>query len=160
MSLQRSRGMEKSPILYASAVGSLMYAMIYTRPHIAQAVGVVSHFTGNLGKEHWNAIKRIHRYIKGTSSVALCFGGSEFIVRGHVDSDFASDIRENLLQAMCSHLQVELSWLSKLQTVADLSIIEAEYMAATQACKEAIWIQRLKEELKHKQQKIPMYCDS
>lgn len=53
-----------------------------------------------------------------------------------------------------------MSWLSKLQTVVALSTTEAEYMAATQACKEAIWIQRLMEELGHKQQKISVYCDS
>jgi len=53
-----------------------------------------------------------------------------------------------------------MSWLSKLQTVVALSTTEVEYMAATQACKEAIWIQRLMEELRHKQQKIHVYCDS
>ena len=53
-----------------------------------------------------------------------------------------------------------VSWVSKLQTVVALSTIEAEYMAATQAYKEAIWIKKLMEELKHKQEKIHLYCDS
>ncbi|KAH9745763.1 reverse transcriptase Ty1/copia-type domain-containing protein [Citrus sinensis] len=53
-----------------------------------------------------------------------------------------------------------VSWVSKLQAVVALSTIEAEYMATTQACKEAIWIQRLLEELGHKQQKIHVFCDS
>ena len=53
-----------------------------------------------------------------------------------------------------------VSWVSKLQTVVTLSTTEVEYMAATQACKEAIWIPRLLEELGHKQQKIPVFCDS
>ena len=53
-----------------------------------------------------------------------------------------------------------VSWVSKLQTVVALSTTEAKYMAITQACKEAIWIQRLLEELGHKQQKIYVYCDS
>ena len=51
-------------------------------------------------------------------------------------------------------------WLSKLQSVVALSTTEAEYMAATQACKEAIWMQRLMEELGHKHQQITVYCDS
>ena len=84
--------MEMARVPYASAVGSLMYAMICTRPDIAQAVGLVSRFMANPGREHWNAVKRILRYIKGTSDVALCFGGSEFVVRGYVDSDFAGDL--------------------------------------------------------------------
>jgi sulfur relay (sulfurtransferase) complex TusBCD TusD component (DsrE family) len=53
-----------------------------------------------------------------------------------------------------------VSWVSKLQTVIALSITEAEYMAATQACKEAIWMKKLMEELGHKQEKIFLYCDS
>ena len=53
-----------------------------------------------------------------------------------------------------------MSWVSKLQTVVALSTTEAEYMAATQACKEAIWIRRFMEELGHKQEKTLLYCDS
>ena len=53
-----------------------------------------------------------------------------------------------------------VSWVSKLQTVVALSTTEAEYMAGTQACKEAIWIQSFLEELGHKQQKILVFCDS
>jgi len=84
--------MEMSRVRYASVVGSLMYAMICTRPDITQAVGVVSQFMTDLGKEHWNVVKRIIRYIKRTSNVELCFGGSELIVNGYVDSDFAGDL--------------------------------------------------------------------
>jgi len=71
-----------------------MYAMICTRPNIAQAVVVVSQFMAYLGKEHYNVVKRILRYIKGTSTNALCFGGSELIVNGYVDSDFEGDLDE------------------------------------------------------------------
>jgi len=53
-----------------------------------------------------------------------------------------------------------VSWVSKLRTVVALSTTEAEYMVATQACKEAIWMKKLMEELGHKQEKIPLYCDS
>ena len=73
-------------------MGNLMFAMICTRPDIAQAVGAVSRYTMNPGGEHWIAVKRILRYIKGTSYVALCYGGSEFTVRGYVDLDFAGNL--------------------------------------------------------------------
>jgi len=72
--------MKMSRVPYASALGSLMYAMICTRPDIARAVAVVSRFMADLGKERWNVVKRIIKYIKGTSNVALCFGGSELIL--------------------------------------------------------------------------------
>ncbi|RDX85720.1 hypothetical protein CR513_33050, partial [Mucuna pruriens] len=154
--------MEMSRVPYASAVGSLMYAMICTRPDFAQAVGVVSKFMGNPGGEHWNAIKRILRYIKGTSGVALCYGGSELLVRGYVDSDFAGDVdkRKSTTGYVFTIAGGAVSWLSKLQDVIALSTTEAEYMAATQACKEAIWIKKVMEELGHKQQQIVVYCDS
>ena len=154
--------MEMSRVSYALAVGSLMYDMICTRPNIAQTVGLVSRFMADPGKEHWNAVKRILRYIKGTSGAALCFGGSEFIVRDYVDLDFAGDIdkRKYTTGYVFTLANGTVSWLSKLQTVVALFTTEAEYMATTQACKEAIWIQRLMEELGHKQKKITVYCDS
>ena len=68
--------MEMSRVPYASAVGSLMFAMICTRLDIAQVVGAASRYMANPGREHWNTIKRILRYIKGTSDAALCYGGS------------------------------------------------------------------------------------
>ncbi|KAH9689341.1 Integrase catalytic domain-containing protein [Citrus sinensis] len=144
---------EMSRVPYASAVGSLMFAMICTRPDIAQAVGAVSRYMANPGGEHWIAVKRILRYIRGTSYVALCYGGSEFTVRGYVDSDFAGDLdkRKSTTGYVFTLAGAAISWVSKLQTVVALSTTEAEYMAATQACKEAIWIQRFLEELGHKQ---------
>ena len=63
---------EMMKVPYASVVGSLMYAMVCTRPDIGYAaVGVVSRFMSNPGKEHWNAVKWILRYLKGTSNMCL-----------------------------------------------------------------------------------------
>ena len=65
-----------SLIPYTSAVGSLMYAMIWTRPDIPHAVGVVSRYMDNPRKEHWQVVKWILRYLRGTSTHALCFQGN------------------------------------------------------------------------------------
>ena len=56
---------------YASAVGSLMYAIVCTRPDIALAVGVFSRYMANPRKEHWEAVKWLLRYLRGTSSTSL-----------------------------------------------------------------------------------------
>ncbi|KAH9754808.1 cysteine-rich receptor-like protein kinase 8 [Citrus sinensis] len=85
---------EMSRVPYALVVGSLMFSMICTRPDIAQAVGAVSRYMANPGGEHWITVKRILRYIRGTSDVALFYGGSEFTVRGYVNSDFAGDLNK------------------------------------------------------------------
>jgi len=52
-----------------------MYAMVCTRPNLAHAVSVASRFMGEPGKEHWQAVKRIFRYLRGTSDVGLIYGG-------------------------------------------------------------------------------------
>ena len=57
---------------YASAVGSLMYVMVCTRPYIAHVVGVLSKFMSKPGKEHWTTMKRVFRYLCGTSDYSLC----------------------------------------------------------------------------------------
>jgi len=75
---------DMSKVLYASAVGCLMYAMVCTRPDIAQAVSVVTKFLANLGRQYWNTVKWIFRYLKGTTD----FG----ITTGYVDVDYAGDL--------------------------------------------------------------------
>ncbi|KAL0404121.1 UNVERIFIED_CONTAM: Retrovirus-related Pol polyprotein from transposon TNT 1-94 [Sesamum radiatum] len=83
---------EMSGVPYSSAVGSLMYAMVCTRPDIAHAVGTVSRFLTNPGKEHWEAVKWILRYLKGTTKLCLCYGGADPILEGYTDADMAGDI--------------------------------------------------------------------
>ena len=58
---------------YASAVGSLMYVMVCTRPDIAYAVGVVNRFLSNIGRQHWETVKWIMKYLRGTSNLKLIF---------------------------------------------------------------------------------------
>ena len=94
-----------SKVPYASAVGSLMYAMVCTRPDIAHAVGVVSKYMNNPGKEHWMAVKWILIYLKGTANQALRFGGSNISLQGYVDADMeVIEITGGALQDMYSLL--------------------------------------------------------
>ncbi|GKC35546.1 retrovirus-related pol polyprotein from transposon TNT 1-94 [Tanacetum coccineum] len=154
--------MEMSRVPYASAVGSLMFAMICTRPDIAHAVGVVSRYMAEPGREHWEAVKRILRYIKGTSDVALCYGESGLTVKGYVDSDYAGDLdgSKSTTGYVFTLSGGTVSWVSKLQSVVAMSTTEAEYVAAAQASKEAVWLKMLLEELGHEQEKITLFCDN
>jgi hypothetical protein len=151
-----------SRVPYSSTVGSLMYAMVFTRPDIAHAVGVASRYINNLGKEHWEAVKWILRYLRGTTTHALCFGGSDTFLQGYVDSDPAGD--KDSRRSTTGHAftigGTTISWISKLQKVVALSTTKAEYVAATEASKEMIWLQRFMEELGKKQENIRLYCDS
>jgi len=79
-------------IPYASAISSLMDAMVCTRPDIAHAVGVVSRYMSNPGKQHWEAVKWIMRYLKGSSETCLTFTTSGLKLEGFVDADLAGDV--------------------------------------------------------------------
>ena len=87
---EEKENMDKVP--YSSVIGSLMYAMVCNRPDIAHAVGVVSRFLKNPIKEHWEVVKWILRYLRRSSDECLCFGASNPILKGYIDSDMAGDL--------------------------------------------------------------------
>jgi hypothetical protein len=83
---------DMSHVPYVSAVGNLMYAMVFTRSDIAHAVGVLSRYMSKPGNEHWTAVKRVFRYFRGTASYGLCYKGRPGLdrlvyIHGFVDAD-------------------------------------------------------------------------
>eukprot|EP00253_Pinus_taeda_P001735 PITA_01735 len=139
-----------SCVPYASAVNSMMYAMVCTRPDIAHAMGVLSRFMSKPRKEHWTAVKWVFRYLRGTSDLWFVLSNKTMIGQsvGYswlVDANWAGDlIRKDLQVGMCFKLfGGAVSWMSKKQSLVALSTTEAEYMATTHASKEAVWLQRL-----------------
>jgi hypothetical protein len=102
---------------YSLAVVSLMYVMVCTRPYIAHAVGVVSRYMNNPGKEHWEAVKWILRYLRGTASHALCFRGLDTFLQGYVDSDMAGDKDSRMSTTGYVFIigGTPVSWISKLK---------------------------------------------
>eukprot|EP00253_Pinus_taeda_P006061 PITA_06061 len=84
---------DMSRVPYASAFGSLIYAMVCTRRDIAHAMGVLSRFMSKPGKEHWTVVNQIFRYFRGTSDYGLCYQGRLGLERvldigGFVDADW------------------------------------------------------------------------
>ena len=80
-----------SRILYASAIGSIMYAMICTRPDVAFAISLTSRYQANPGESHWAAVKTILKYLKRTKEMFLVYGGEEeLVVRGYADASSKS----------------------------------------------------------------------
>ncbi len=153
---------EMKYVPYSSAVGSLMYAMVCTRPDIAHAVGVVSRYMSDPGQEHWRAVKWILRYLKGTRDLGLCYGGPDVCLHGFVDSDMAGDIdgRKSTTGYVFTLGSAAVSWVSKLQKIVALSTTEAEYVALTEASKEMVWLQGLMKELGMEQGDAKLYSDS
>ena len=79
-------------IPYASAIGSIMYAMLCTRPDVYLAIGLAGRYQSDPGVDHWTAVKIILRYLKRTKKMFLGYGGDkEFIIKGYVDASFDTD---------------------------------------------------------------------
>ena len=131
-------------IPYREAVGSLMYAAMGTRPDIVFATSTVAQFSENPGWIHWEAVKRIFRYLLGTKKLELVYGGEKRGLVGYVDADGASQEHRRAISGYVFLIDGgAVSWSSKKQELVTLSTTEAEYVAATHAAKEAIWLRRL-----------------
>ena len=146
-------------IPYSSAVGSLMYAMVLTRPDISHAVSVVSRFMANPGYEHWRAVQWIMRNLKGTMEFGLLYGGLKqegHKLVGYVDSDFAGDLDKMRSQTgfLFTLGGCTVNWKATLQNVVALSTTETEYTTAAEAFKEAIWLKGMVSELVANQETI------
>uniref|UniRef100_A0A2N9J203 Integrase catalytic domain-containing protein n=1 Tax=Fagus sylvatica TaxID=28930 RepID=A0A2N9J203_FAGSY len=153
-----------SKVPYASAVGCLMYAMVCTKPDLAHAVSTVSKYMANPGREHWNAVKWIFRYLKGTAKHEILFSrqpGTNSVV-GYVDADYAGEVddRRSTTGYVFTLSGGPICWKSTLQSIVAMSTTEAEYMAVAEAAKEALWLKGLVKELGLNQGGVQMHCDS
>lgn len=137
---------EKDRKWYQSAVGSLMYLMLCTRPDIAYAISQLSRFAANPTEKHKTAVKHLFRYLKGTSGFGLVFDSShrDRGLFGYTDANWARDHdRRSTGGYLFLLFGTVLTWSSKRQATVALSSCEAEYIAETEAAKEAIWLRRL-----------------
>ena len=136
---------------YKEAIGSLMFASIGTRPDITAAVGIVSRFQVNPQLTHWTAVKRILRYLKGTSEMGITFRktADKLTLTGYADADWAGDLDDR--KSTSGYVFMlgggPISWKSRKQQSVALSSTEAEYLAMSDATTEAIWLRGLLDEL-------------
>lgn len=135
---------------YQSAIGGLMYLAVSTRPDIAFAVNNLARFNSNPQKEHWTAVKRILRYLKGTTNIGILYkqDESEKCV-GYSDADWAGDTSDR--KSTSGYIFMlsggPVSWSSKKQKCVALSTAEAEYVALSAAAQECLWLRQLEVEL-------------
>ncbi|KAJ9542372.1 hypothetical protein OSB04_028878 [Centaurea solstitialis] len=152
---------------YASAIGSIMYAMLCTRPDVAYSVSVTSRYQQNPGEPHWVAVKNILKYLRRTKEMFLVFGGTEdeISVTGYSDASFQTDRDDFRSQSgyVFTLNGGAISWKSSKQdTIAD-STTEAEYIAASDAAKEAVWLRNFLLDLRvvaSISRPIDIFCDN
>ena len=87
-------------IPYASAIGSIMYAMLCTRPDVCLAISIAGRYQSYPGVEHWTAVKNILKCLKRTKDMFLIYGGDkELVVNGYIDASFDTDLDDSKSQS-------------------------------------------------------------
>lgn len=131
---------------FREAVGSLLFLSMVTRPDIAFAVNAVSQHCNNYQRPHWEAVKRIIKYLKGTLDFGIKFeSGKGTRLVGFADADFAG---ESITRKSTSGWLLKLNdcpiiWGSRKQKAIALSTAEAEFVAACQTSINLIWVKSL-----------------
>lgn len=149
---------------YCSLVSSIMYLTIGTRPDIAYAVQQLCKFLDCYGHVHWEAGKRVVRYLKGSCDTTLVLG-REHTARllGYMDSDLAScvDTQRSVSGYCCTLGSGIITWSACQQKTVSLSTCEAEYITASEAACEIKWLCTLLAELEFPQlAATPLLCDN
>lgn len=147
---QNGEGDWVNPTEYRSIVGALRY-LTHTRPDITFVVGIVSRYMEKPTSQHLQAIKHILRYIKGTLDFGLRYtkGEENVSLTGYTDSDLANDLDNRRSTGGMAYYVINslITWASQKQRCVALSSCEAEFMVATLATCQGIWLRRLLREI-------------
>ncbi|KAA0062197.1 gag/pol protein [Cucumis melo var. makuwa] len=135
---------DMSNIPYASAVGSLMYVMLCTRPDICYSVGIASKYQSNPKRDHWTAVKNILKYLIRTKDYMLMHGSKDLILTGYTNFDFQTDkdARKFTSGSVFTLNRGAVVWRSIKQSCIDDSTMEVEYVTACEAAREAVRLKK------------------
>ncbi|KAG8735428.1 hypothetical protein FRC10_010611, partial [Ceratobasidium sp. 414] len=155
---------EMEHIPYLSVIGSVLYAAGTTCPDIAHAAAFLARFSANPGRKHWQALKRVLAYLRHTLDHGITYrrdGNTE--VHGYTDADHSGclDTARSTSGYVFLLAGGAVTWSSKRQTVVSESTLEAEYIAAAHASKEAMWLLYCLAEIGFPTRNpIPIHCDN
>ncbi|XP_031106199.1 secreted RxLR effector protein 161-like [Ipomoea triloba] len=156
--------MENIP--YSAAVGCLGYIQVCTRPDIAFAVGMLGRYLHNPGLDHWRAVKKVLRYLKGTKDYKLGFRQTDNLdVVGYSDADFAGcvDSRKSISGCVFIMAGGAISWRSVKQSLIATSTCEAEFVSCFEATSQGVWLKNFISELRVMDsisKPLKVYCDN
>ncbi|KAK4594922.1 hypothetical protein RGQ29_018597 [Quercus rubra] len=150
---------------YASAVGSLMYVMLCTRPDICYSIGIVNRYQSNPRPKHWQAVKHILKYLRRMRDYMLIYRFEDLILISYTDSDFQSDLdfRKSISGCVFTLGGGAISWRGVKQSCIADSTMEAEYVATCEAAKEAVWLKKFLSDLgvmRMEQVPITLFCNN
>ncbi|GJR49219.1 retrovirus-related pol polyprotein from transposon TNT 1-94 [Tanacetum coccineum] len=147
---------------YRGMIGSLLY-LTASRPDIMFSVCLCARFQEDPKTSHLEAVKRIFRYVKGTTHLGLWYPkGSDIETIVYADSDHAGDyVDRKSTSGICTFMGCCLtSWFSKKQTALAISTTEAEYVSAGKACQQALWMKQALVDYGIRLDDIPIMCDN
>ena len=163
--LKKNKGHSVSQEEYAKIIGSVMFLMNHTRPDIAYAVSRLSRYTHNPNRDHWGALIRLLKYLKGTINWGLHYQRSRHVLEGYCDANWVSDNDE--IQSTSGYVftlaGAAISWKSSKQTCHAKSTQESEFIALELAGQEAEWLRCLLADIPLWGKPAPsvsMHCDS
>jgi hypothetical protein len=151
---------------YASAVGSLQYAQVCTRPDLAFVTGVLRRYQSNTGIEHWKMAKKALRYVQGTIGLMLTYRRSDVLeIKGYSDADYAGDKddRKSTSGYVFTLAGEAISWRSSKQELVATSTMYAEFIACYEATGQVMWLKKFIPDLRvvdciHRP--LRLYCDN
>ena len=155
--------------LYASLIGSLNYCAVATRPNISYATNRCAQYASNPNIIHWEAAKRIVRYLLDTKEYGIMYHrygegvrGFAHGLAGYADADFAGDRddRKSTTGWLFTFNGAPISWASKKQSTVSRSSMESELVAGSFATAEGIWLIRLARDFRHNFTPIPLFTDN
>jgi len=147
---------------YRGMIGSLLY-LTASRPDIVFSVGLCARFQTSPRESHLIAVKRIFRYLVGTTDLGLWYSkGSCFNLTAYCDADYAGDkIERKSTSGTCQFLgNALISWSCRKQNTIALSTTEAEYVAAANCCSQVLWVKNQLEDFSIRYENIPIFCDN
>nr|ABA96256.1 retrotransposon protein, putative, Ty1-copia subclass [Oryza sativa Japonica Group] len=163
--LRKNRRIVRDQLRYSQIIGSLIYLASATRPDISFAVSKLSRFVSNPGDDHWQALERVMRYLKGTMSYGIHYTGYPKVLEGYSDSNWISDADE--IKVTSGYVFTlgggAVSWKSCKQTILTRSTMEVELTALDTATVEAEWLRELLMDLSVVEKPVPailMNCDN
>ena len=153
-------------IPYASAIGSLMYAQVCTRPDIAYIVGMLGRYLSNPGKDHWIAAKHVMRYLKRTKDYMLTYQKSDQLeIIRYSDFDFAGC--QDSMKSTSGYIYLlvggAISWKSVKQSIVASFTMAAEFVACYEASNHGIWLRNFVTELYIMdgiERPLKLFCDN
>ncbi|KAK4340775.1 hypothetical protein RND71_039276 [Anisodus tanguticus] len=155
-------GQDVDPTLYRSMIGSLLY-LTASRPDIMFSVCVCARFQASPKVSLFNVVKRIIRYVTGTSDLGIWYSkDTNPNLIGYSDSDWAGDVNDRKsTRGECFYLGNNLvSWYSHKQNCVSLSTVESEYVAAGSCCAQLIWLRHMLDDYGISNNSMILYCDN